>query len=148
MRDLIVGIDPDVDRSGIAVYHKATKDLQLSILTFFQLFDFLKDKKSIIREVIVEGGWLHKKSNFRNEHSGQRVAARIGKNTGANHETGRKIIEMCAYLKIECRAVLPLVKRWKGLDRKISHEEFFKLTGYNKRTNQEQRDAALLVWGY
>ncbi|WP_343320245.1 hypothetical protein [Sphingobacterium multivorum] len=145
---LIIGIDPDVDKSGVAIYNKVTKGIELSVLSFFSLFDLLKLEKSKIREVVVEASWLIKKSNFHNETKGARVASRIGSKTGANHEVGRKIVEMCESLDIKCICVRPLKKRWKGRDGKITHEEFKMLTNISQRTNQEMRDAGLLVWGY
>ncbi|WP_313515611.1 hypothetical protein [Sphingobacterium sp.] len=147
-KGLIIGIDPDVDNNGIAIYQRENKKLELYALSFFQLFDLLALKKELIKEVIVEASWLIKKSNFHNETKGVRVSSKIGSKTGANHEVGRKIIEMCEYLKIPCQGIKPLKKRWKGRDGKISHEEFFKLTGFSSSTNQEKRDAGLLVWGY
>lgn len=146
---LIIGIDPDVDKNGVAQLHKTgiKSDLKLSNLTFFELFDFLKTTDPEITNVVIEGGWLVSKSNFHNERSGVRVAARIGKNTGSNHEAGRKIVEMCEYLQIPHRVVRPLKKGWGGRDGKITHGKFVRLTGVKTRTNQEMRDAALLVWG-
>lgn len=145
---LIIGIDPDVDKNGVATYVSRTQHLEMVCLTFFELFEFLKSSKENIKHVVIEGGWLNSKSNFHNERSGVRIAAKIGSNTGANHEVGRKIVEMCEYLEIPHRVVKPLVKRWKGKDRKITHEELIKLTGITaKRSSQEMRDAALLVWG-
>jgi len=147
-KDLIIGIDPDVEKNGVACYKPTGKLLEVSNLTFFELFDFLNFSKENVKHVVIEGGWLIAKSNFHNERSGVRVAARIGNNTGSNHETGRKIVEMCEYLQIPHRIIKPLKKCWKGKDGKITHEEFVRLTGIiAKRSNQEQRDAALLVWG-
>lgn len=145
---LIIGIDPDVDKNGVAIYNKKTRGLNLSALSFFSLFDLLRGEKDNIREVVVEASWLIKKSNFHCETKGVRVASSIGSRTGANHEVGRKIIEMCEYVGINVIGVRPLKKRWKGPDGKITHEEFKQITGYSKSTNQEKRDAGLLVWGY
>ncbi|WP_313418805.1 hypothetical protein [Sphingobacterium multivorum] len=145
---LIIGIDPDVDRSGVAIYNRETKGIKLSALSFFSLFDLLKEEKLKIREVVVEASWLIKKSNFHCERKGASVASRIGSKTGANHEVGRKIVEMCKVLDIKCVCVRPLKKRWKGPKGKITHEEFKMITKISQRTNQEMRDAGLLVWGY
>ena len=71
---------------------------------------------------------------------------KIAKDVGANHETGRKIIEMCKHYGLETLAHAPLVKCWKGKDRKITHEELASFTGLTGRTNQDGRDAALLAW--
>ena len=75
-------------------------------------------------------------------------AEKIAKDVGANHETGRKIIEMCEHYGIEVLPHIPLVKCWKGKDRKITHEELASFTGIMGRTNQDVRDAALLAWTF
>ncbi len=141
---LYIGIDPDTKESGVAIWDG--KRLELSCCTFFELFPILRDLTNFKKEVksdikvIIECGFLHPKSNWHNERQGVRVAARIGKNTGANHETARKIIEMCEYLTIPYEMVKPV-------NHKLGAKEFKKLTGYQLRTNQEARDAAMLVWG-
>jgi hypothetical protein len=47
---------------------------------------------------------------------------------------------MCEHLKIEFIQVRPTKTKTKS-------DYFKKITGYSKRTNQEQRDACLLIWG-
>jgi hypothetical protein len=145
---MTIGIDPDKDLSGVAVKQKENGILkvQLYTLAFFPLFDFLKDNKTGIEMVVIEGGWLNKKSNWHNNNQGTGVAAAVGRSVGINHGTGLLIVDMCKYLGIAHRIVKPLRKAWKGKDGKITHEEFvryFKLPV--KRSNQEQRDAALLI---
>lgn len=155
--DYIVGIDPDTDKSGVALLDTSDFHLELQALTFPELIDriiYLRDRsrfdgKSL--QVVVEAGWLHQKSNFHG-YSGHR-AERIAKNVGANHETGKKIIEICRHWGISCDAVPPLSLQsggfhfWNGPDGKITHAEFVKVTGCKAtRTNQEQRDAGLLAW--
>lgn len=143
-KELIVGVDPDVYKSGVACYIKRTNKLECSALTFFQLFDYLQFDKNNINKVVIEAGWLNSKSNFRGGKNAN-INARIGKNVGSNHEVGRKIVEMCEYLNIDYKIVKPLKKTWKGEGGKITHDEFVKITGIIGRTNQEMRDAALLV---
>lgn len=140
---MLIGIDPDVDKSGIAV--KSSNAVDLMTLTFFQLFDFLNNHKEKIKTVRVEASWLIAKSNWHNDKANSRVAARIGKNAGSNHEVGRKIVEMCQYLSIPYQEVKPLKKIWKGSDGKITHAELSRMVALPPRTNQEQRDACLLI---
>ena len=47
---------------------------------------------------------------------------------------------MCSHLEIEFIQVRPTKS-------KSSSDYFKKITRYTKRTNQEQRDACLLIWG-
>ena len=99
---ILIGIDPDVEKSGVAYYESDTKKLELSNLTFFQLFDYLQHverNKADLDEVtvVIEAGWLNK-SNWHVTHGTANINAQIGQRTGANHEVGRKIVEMCKYI--------------------------------------------------
>jgi hypothetical protein len=138
-----IGIDPDVDKSGVAV--KANRTIDLYTFKFFQLFDFLKNNREKITLVRVEASWLIKHNWNKKLNGSAAINARIGNNAGSNHETGRKIVEMCEYLQIPYQEVKPLKKLWKGKDGKITHDELAKFIPVPKRTNQEQRDACLLI---
>lgn len=146
LKNLVIGIDPDVSKSGVACINKKSKEFLLKTLTFFELFEFLKSQQEFIKEVRIEASWLIKKTNWHKNHQGTGVASRVGSNTGANHETGRKIIEMCEFLDIPFVQVKPLKKHWKGPDGKITHGEISKMISeFPKKSNQEQRDALLLI---
>lgn len=144
---LMIGIDPDIDKSGVAFWNRKNHRLDLTTMAFFELFENLKatpDKANIL--VFIEAGWLNKKSNFRKgyvkngqfvEHS-KRMGENIANKVGRNAETGRKIEEMCIHLGIPYQ----LVKPRKA---KVSAEMFTKLTGLSTR-NQEEIDAAMLVY--
>lgn len=107
---------------------------------FFELFEFLQKHKTEIRLVVIEAGWLNKSVWHGAGGKKASVAARIGNSVGCNHETARKTEEMCKHLKIHYELVRPTLS-------KLSGEEFKKLTGIQERTNQEQRDALMLVFG-
>lgn len=149
--DYIIGIDPDCIQSGTAtLLPKIRKYNSVTSLKFPVLIDYLRQTKSFCDDaglemiVVVEAGWMVKKSNF-HEAQGRR-AEKIAKDVGANHETGRKILEMCEHYGINTTTQMPLIKCWKGSDRKITAEELKEITGWDKRTNQDERDAALLAW--
>ena len=151
--DNIIGIDPDSDKSGVAFLQPATRKLEVSTLSFWQLHDYLvwvkeqekKSGESVL--VVVE----HSNYTAHNWHikgyNNKAVASRMGYDVGRCHRTGELIEELCKHLGLNFRAQPPFVKCWKGTDRKITHEEIVKITGLiAKRTNQEQRDASLLAW--
>lgn len=140
---MLIGIDPDVDKSGVAV--KVNRTIQLKSLTFFSLFDFLNQNKASIANVRIEASWPIRHNWNKKITGSAAINARIGNKTGSNHETGRKIVEMCQYLSIPYQEVKPLRKCWKGRDGKITHEELARITQLPKRTNQEERDACLLI---
>lgn len=153
--DFIVGIDPDCEKSGIAILNTHTKEISFNTLTFPALIgemilfqaqcDF--NKESFI--VLIEAGWLIKSNWHTNKHQSHSVAASIGNKTGRNHETARKIAEMLRHNDINVEDVKPLVKGWSGPDGKITHDEItYFITPFPKKSNQESRDACLIAWNY
>lgn len=137
---ILVGIDPDVDKNGVGINHNGKPTLLN--LRFFDLFDKLKALKSegIPLLVVVEGGWLNKGNWHKVKNGSSSVNAEIGKRTGSNHETGKKIVEMLEYLDITHVVTKPTKSKYKATT-------FRMMTGIKTRTNQEQRDAYLLIHG-
>lgn len=137
---ILIGIDPDVDKSGYA--ERKGDDITLKNLTFFELFDRLKLIKlqgfDMIL-VVVEAGWLNK-SNWHTTKGSNHINAKIGERTGANFETGKKIVEMLEHLDITYKTVRPT-------QRKLDAKRFKMITGIDYRTNQDCRDALMLIWG-
>lgn len=140
MNKIWIGIDPDTDKNGVAIWYKDSKELVLKNLTFFELFSLLSELKTAFDiQVIVDAGWLNK-SNFHAINGNKNINAKIGERVGANHETGKKIVEMCEFLSLA-------VSLNKPTRSKSNAERFKSVTGYVGRTNQETRDAGLLVFG-
>ena len=153
-RKTIIGVDPDVERSGVARLDidKGSYGLSLQSLEFGEFVRFLL----VLRDeaarggfpvtVVVEAGWLnHGNWHLRWSDTG-RLACAKGYQVGRNHEAGRKTVELCrglGFLVVEQR---PLRKMWSGKDRKITAAELRIVTGYDKRSSQDARDAALLAW--
>lgn len=137
---MLIGIDPDVDKSGVAFINGST--LTLENLTFFELFEMLKYYKEREEKpiVYVECGFLNKSNWHRKAGKSAALNAKIGERTGANFETAKKICEMCEYLNLPYHKIKPTQS-------KVTSDYFKKLTGAKFRTNQEQRDAYMLIHG-
>ncbi|UYW02096.1 hypothetical protein K5I29_04125 [Flavobacterium agricola] len=139
-----IGIDPDVTKSGVAL--KNGKEFELFNKTFFELFEFLKLQKQeaeIINKkliVVIECGFLNKSNWHKKVNGSASMNSKIGERTGANFETAKKICEMCEYLQIDFRQIRPTKS-------KVNAAFFSQITGYKKRSNQEQRDAYMLIHG-
>ena len=140
---LYIGIDPDVDKSGFAVWHKPLKKFSsIEALTLPEMLDKLHSLRDSIALVVVEAGFLNKGN--RHTFKGQSVAAaaKTGENVGRNHQRGMDIVEILEWMRIPYRLQKPSSKNsWKN-DEKI----FQKMTGV-KGGNPEKRDAAMLVYG-
>lgn len=138
----LVGVDPDIDKNGVCLYERSSRMIYLYNLTFFELFDFLKGLKQKIGcfKVVVEAGWYNGGNWHVKASDNARIVAKKGNSTGANHEAGRKIVEMCQYLGLDHQLIRPT-------KHKTDATAFAQLTGFKNRTNQEQRDACMLVYG-
>jgi len=142
MSRILIGIDPDITKSGVALINGDKKELYN--LNFFELFDFFNQvllQKGASEEIliVIEAGWLNG-GNWHTKNKGSAALnAKIGNNTGRNHETGRKIVEMCEYLEIPFKLLKPTTSKLKA---KI----FKSITKIEGRTNQETRDAMMLIF--
>ena len=151
--DIIIGIDPDIDKSGFATLDTRARRMNVQALAFPLLWDKIREAHADAQHagrtlcVAVEAGWLNAGNwHFHYMDSKAKVAA-LGRSVGMNHQTGILLLELCEHAGIPCRAVRPLIKRWRGRDGKITHDEISQfITGIPRRTNQEERDAALLAW--
>ena len=149
----IIAIDPDTEKSGVALLDLKRNEVEASAMPFPELIDMLRDVSQWTSpcKVIVEGGWLVSKSNY--HYARGRGGERIAKNVGANHETGRKIVEMLEHWGIQHEVVHPLKKCWRRKDKKISRDELNSLLrgmGIKEmgRCNQDVRDAVLIALTY
>lgn len=147
--DYILGIDPDSEKSGLAVLEIATKQIHVEAIVFPKLVDFLRTSVNLYPNMllVVEAGWLNGSNWHLNPRDTKAMAAAKGNAVGRNHEVARKIAEMARYYGLEVKEVKPLKKCWLGKDGKITHEEITSfIPGLQSRTNQEMRDSILLCW--
>lgn len=147
MERVIIGIDPDVDKSGVCVYKKDSNNVELMNMSFPELVEYMHWID--FADVYVEAGWINHGNWHLKGYDNKRLGASKGYDVGRNHETGRKIVEMLKYMGFNVKEVKPLRKCWKGNDGKITHEELSilcKAKGIDigRRSNQDARDAALI----
>ena len=136
---MIIGIDPDIKKSGVAIADKRTgKIIHLDCLPFFGVIGLLDANRDHIAMVGIEAGWTIKKSNW-HPAQGLYKRERIAKNVGENHCVGKLLAEYCHIEVIPHQLVRP-----QG---KLNHKMFCAATGWleNKHTNQEKRDAGMIA---
>lgn len=146
MKQIRIGIDPDLEESGIAIIEQQPFGKQtithLSTMYFFNMLSLINElymkgeHKSFL--VVVEAAHKIKVSNWHGSANKQ-IAGRIGKNIGENHAVAKLIIEYLKINQIPFREYVPGSKKWDA-------DLFKKVTGYTKRTNQEERDAVRAAW--
>lgn len=146
---IYIGIDPDIERNGVAVLDSETRSMELSSMRFAELTEYMQSvansgKKAII---VIEASWLVSHNwHFRMTDNRRKVAS-LGHAVGRNHQTGILLQEVAERMGLDVRLRKPLRKCWQGKDGKITHKELMAVTGITcSRSNQEERDAALLAW--
>ena len=151
--DIIIGIDPDVDLSGVARVDVAEKRVWADTLPFPLLLEYILTVREVARVkkksllVVVEASWKIAHNWHLTRYDTPRTAAQKGEDVGRCKELGKKLVEMLNHYGIEVKEQLPLKKIWNGPDGKITHDELVYFTKWDKkRSNQEQRDAILLAW--
>lgn len=147
---MIIGIDPDIEKSGVAYFFEAKLNITSAEKTrpliglmnqsFYEILQgaSLDDMINEKNHYFIEAGWLNKKASW-HAASNKSVAAAIGRKVGENHAVGKLLVECL-------RAIGHEVTEVKPTRTKLNAKQFKAVTGYEGRTNQEQRDAAMLIW--
>lgn len=140
MGKLIIGIDPDITASGVAV-SVGGQISKLWCLNLFDLVEYFKANKEGIKCVYLEAGWLIKKSSW-HESKNKNTAEKVAYKVGHNHQIGMCIEHFLINLGIKYRLIKPTQK-------KLNHADFCIYSKWDKAipTNQEKRDAGCLVIG-
>ncbi len=158
------GIDPDLEKSGVAVYDSETKSFDyIKTMEFWELIEDFK-LWNIPFEVVIEAGWLNKPKNFhdlklsktansaadklglkghnKNDYIRNymnKVSDRVSANVGENHAVGKLLEQYCIAKKIRYRLAQPTISKEY---RKSVINNLLKLN----LKNQELIDAAYLVF--
>lgn len=146
---IYIGIDPDIERNGVAVVDSVSRSVQLYSMAFAELTEWLQQFVGSMEKtvIVIEASWLVSHNwHFRMTDNRRKVAS-LGHAVGRNHQTGILLQECAERMGLDVRLRKPLRKCWKGKDGKITHKELVAVTGITcSRSNQEERDAALLAW--
>lgn len=161
--DLIIGIDPDTEKSGVAIMSVQAHAFQLRSLALPELLDTVTSliddfeqpeeplslNKGTKAAVIVEIDREHLHNWHLAKRDTRNSAASKGFDQGRCFQTAAVISELLRSRGITVIEKAPLIKCWSGKDRKITHDEIFRLKDIHiitaGKTNQEQRDALLLA---
>ena len=141
MKDLIIGIDPP---HGYAVWNVRKQDFErIDTTDFFGILDRLKKDSDRIIRVVVEAPH-HNRPVFNRNIKNIRKNLKIAQNVGENKQAAKLIIGAAKTMGLEVIERRPT--KYSGT--KINSENFKKITGWQKRTSQHGRDAAMLVFGF
>lgn len=154
----IIGIDPDLEKSGYAVWSK--KDRKIVEYGSYSLPELIELKVKPLIEKYgvedikfhVEAGWLNAKSNFRLTNVKSELSDKVAKDVGQNQGTGKQIVEYLKFFGCNVSIVKPTRK---GGDKKgsaytsVGKRNFEKNYGFKVgQVNDEERDAIAICYGY
>ncbi|MBV2127938.1 hypothetical protein [Arsukibacterium indicum] len=147
---LIIGIDPDLTASGVAVITPDKRIVEMQRVKFSQLVDYMQ-----LQAIKADGQILIKMEDpnmiaptfpraLPKAMNRQAVNNRISQNVGQVKAVATLILEVlkaAGYSVTPCR---PLVGGYKTRCKKDA-AYFNQLTGWDKRSNEDCRDAALIA---
>jgi hypothetical protein len=137
----LIGIDPDLHKSGFAVYsYKENKIIECKALYLWQMFDNLTHWKE--NETLLECKikiLLEYPKNTNTYHAGGKGAAL---NVGKNMAIAIVIKEFLEYYKFDFELKFPAGYSDFFIDVKF----FKKQTGWTKQTNEDVRAACAIIW--
>lgn len=138
-----IGIDPDMTASGVALVH-GSNIIELHSMTLPVLIEYVVDAHQTKGAVVLLEDVSAAKTTFKRSGTNAAAMRKIAQNVGMVKATAEIIREMLISKGVEVRMVKPLrgpVKR----QAKANHVYFCKLTGWQGKSNQDKRDAALLA---
>lgn len=137
---IFIGIDPDVQFSGIGIYNSKTDEISGLKNGFFQTLELIKNYTLIDKVyIVIESGWQNKKYNYHYSKN-KYTAERIANNVGRNHQIGMLFEQFCQFYNIDYELKRPDSKKWTSAF--LEH-----ITGI-KTKNQDIIDAVKLIYKY
>lgn len=142
--EVIIGIDPG-KHTGFAVWSRKMQSLNLGMFDFWgliktlELMNNLYQRKMFVR---IEDPNQNPAMHW-NQHKAGSInnAANIAQKVGMNKRDAQLIMEFLEKNGIPFEAVKPTKTKLKA-------DEFKKITGYQGKTNEHNRDAGMLCYKY
>ena len=137
---IIIGIDPDSDKHGIAIYsHGILVDLKEWRLT--DVIDFIKDDPDVDIMFSIEDVMANNFVYKRNEKKSKKVQCEIARRTGRCQQSQVELVRMLDHYGIKRQLHKPMAGNWAK-----NKPLFEKVTGWQSRSNKDTRSAAF--FGY
>lgn len=139
---LLVGIDPDLTKSGIALVQNS-KVLDLMALSFPDLLETAKTLVSQGALFVVEDV-EYDKTTYHRANTNVKKHAKIAQNVGQVKGVARVLVECLLHMGADVVQIKPLTGPIK---RKAKEDAayFNRITGWEKSSNADKRDAAMLA---
>lgn len=143
-----ISIDPGVS-TGMALWDSyERKFVDIWTTDFWGCIEYISGMPRLYGlsfEVVIENPNGNKPVFFKPGVKSQAMARRVGQNIGSNKREASLLIEYFERNHIAYTAIVP--KKKSTGSGKITQEYFKKLSGWTKRTNQHERDSAMMILG-
>jgi hypothetical protein len=136
--EMIIGIDPGA-KTGIAQY---TNGKLLAMQTTDILGAITLIRLTLAKLVVLEDSTLTSHI-FTAPGVAHRAALKVARNIGEVDAYCKIIKQVCGDLGISYRSISP-----KDKGKKIDAKEFERITGWTGKSNQHERDAAMVAWRF
>ncbi|WP_080057158.1 hypothetical protein [Spirosoma aerolatum] len=155
--DLVIGIDPDIDKSGWAVWSRSqNRFIEVLPLPFWKFIDKATAYAPGSALFVLDAGWLNEKVNYHAiklplhlKNASEAVKAKyvaavrekVARDVGLNAGVGLSMLNFLQANHHEVRPIKPTMHKWDA-------EMIARQTGYKGQSNPETRDAMRLAWCY
>lgn len=133
----IMGIDPGTN-TGVAIFIGG-KLVHLATIEPVEIAARIEAVRPA--RVILEDSRLQ--SHVWTTSTSKAAAAKMARNLGEIDAWCKLIVAVCAGLDIPAHSVSPL-----GKGHKMAADQFERITGWAKQSNQHERDGAMVAWPY
>lgn len=135
----VIGIDPGAS-TGVA-YFEAGQLVRLDTIMPWDIPTMLRGPIGQPLRVVFEDSRLQ--SHTWTATKSRAAAAKMARNVGEIDAWCKLIVGTCDWLQIPCLGISPA-----GKGGKLNAAEFERLTGWAGRSNEHERDAAVVAWKY
>jgi|GEM_PF-505639 len=135
----ILGMDPGVS-TGLATY-SGGQLLALETVEPHEIRELLQERKPA--RVIFEDSRLQSHTWNAQRQKTRAAVAAVGRSLGHVDQICRQIVSICEELGIPAHGISPAVK-----GAKLDADQFEVRTGWARRSNQHERDAAMVGWPF
>lgn len=129
-----IGIDPDADRHGVAIYIDGIL-VDLDMLQLQALIDLIKDKENCLVSIedVISNQFIY----GRNQHSSKAAQSKIAMHVGRCQQAYVELTRQFDYHGINYVSHKPQGGNWAK-----KKAQFERVTGWSKRSNEDTRAAA------
>ena len=139
MNSIVIGIDPDSERHGVAVYINGEL-AELSVLSLMDIFDRFRGASFPV-VFSIENVMAQSFVYTRNNQQSKAAQAKVGVSIGRCQQAQVELMRMLDY--IEAPYILHKPSRRNWADDKLAFE---KATGWKGKSNADTRSAAYFGW--